>query len=390
MTGEESSIGRLPDGWSPCTLGDVATWSSGGTPKSGNPAFYDGDIPWVVIGDLTEGIVTKTAKTITPAGLEGSSAKLIEAGSVMLAMYGASIGRTGISGLEVATNQAIASARTDETVLIADYLLKYLQSQKDAFVRAGQGGAQPNISQTVIKAWPFALPPLAEQERIVEVLEAQLSRLDAALESVQTSLDRCRELKRSVISAAVQKSHQQIAVKDFEDVLLLQRGYDLPVKERSAGSVPVVAAAGVIGSHNEWKVDGPGVTTGRSGSIGQVQFVSERFWPLNTALYVKDFRGNHPRFIYYLLQTVPLKSYAGGSTVPSLDRKVLRGIQLPVPCLDDQVRISSSLDNRLPQIQRVIEKLEAAQVSAAALRRSLLHAAFTGKLTEKWREENRV
>jgi restriction endonuclease S subunit len=161
---------------------EVAKWSSGGTPQSKNPKFYGGDISWCVIGDLTEGLVYETAQHITPEGLKASSAKIVDVGTVMVAMYGASIGRVGVTAKPMATNQAIGCAAVDESQITRWYLLHYLASQKRAFNEAGQGAAQPNISQTLLKAWNAPLPPLATQERIVELLEEQFSRLDKALE----------------------------------------------------------------------------------------------------------------------------------------------------------------------------------------------------------------
>ena len=117
-------------------------------------------------------------------------------------MYGGSIGRTGVAGLEVATNQAIAVARTEEKVLKGEYLLKFLQSQKEAFAKAGQSGAQPNISQTIIKAWPIDVPPLAEQAQIVEILEGHLSHLDAAMAVADAVEKRAGALRRSLLHAA--------------------------------------------------------------------------------------------------------------------------------------------------------------------------------------------
>ena len=210
LTGRVISNGNLLSGWKICELQDVAKWGSGGTPKSGNRNFYGGDIPWAVIGDLTESLVTKTAQCITKQGLENSSAKVVKPGTVLLAMYGASIGRTGVAAVEMATNQAIAFAVPFDEMTNSSYLLKFLQSQKEAFVRAGQGGAQPNISQTVIKPWPIPIPPLKEQEKIVEVLEEQFSRLDAALalvrgvrEKVVDEIEsRVAALRRSLLHAA--------------------------------------------------------------------------------------------------------------------------------------------------------------------------------------------
>ena len=156
--------------WKKCTLGDVAKWTSGGTPKAKTREFYGGDIPWVVIGDLNEGIVSTTSQHITQAGVKKSSAKVLPAGTIMFAMYG-SIGKTGIMGVPMATNQAIACATPDTKTIDPYFLFYFMQGQKDAFLSAGQGGTQANISQTIIKNWKIILPDLATQKKIVKLIE---------------------------------------------------------------------------------------------------------------------------------------------------------------------------------------------------------------------------
>ena len=184
------------DNWQWTTLGEVARWTSGGTPKAGEASFYGGDIPWCVIGDLTESYVTKTEKTLTAEGLSQSSAKLLPIGAVMIAMYGASIGRTGITDIPMATNQAIASALVDENKINNLFLLQFLQNQKEKFVARGTGGAQPNISQMVIKSWPIDLPSLADQERIVGLIGS----FDDQISALETQIDAARATRSGVLS----------------------------------------------------------------------------------------------------------------------------------------------------------------------------------------------
>jgi restriction endonuclease S subunit len=193
---------ELPDGWQNRRLEDVADWTSGGTPSSKDSSLYGGEIPWVVIGDLTESKVFKTEKTITLKGLESSSAKILPKGTVMLAMYGASIGRTGIMDRDMSTNQAIACGIPDPEKISTNFLLLYLQSQKQEFIFAGKGGAQPNISQGVVKAWKIPLPPLPEQHKIVEILEDHLSRLDASIALADAMEKQSAGLRRSLLQAA--------------------------------------------------------------------------------------------------------------------------------------------------------------------------------------------
>ena len=178
------------------TFGDIGRWGSGGTPDKGHPEFYGGDIPWVVIGDLNESFVTDTASTLTEVGLRSSSAKMIEPGAVLIAMYGASVGKLGIAGVRCCTNQAIAHCIPDTTVIDRDYLWTVLRSMRAALVASGRGGAQPNISQTILKAWPLVVPPITEQHRIVkkvDELSALCSELERALASAQTERGRLLE-----------------------------------------------------------------------------------------------------------------------------------------------------------------------------------------------------
>ena len=146
------------------------------------------------------------------------------------------------------------------------------------------------------------------------------------------------------------------------DVLTLQRGFDLPRKDRKIGQVPVIASTGAVGCHNENRVYGPGVVIGRSGSIGGAQFIAEDFWPLNTTLWVKDFKGNDVRYCYYLIKSIDLSHYNVGSGVPTLNRNHIHPHPVFLPPLPEQKAIAhilGSLDDKIELNRRVNETLEA-------------------------------
>ena len=105
----------------------------------------------------------------------------------------------------------------------------------------------------------------------------------------------------------------------FESLAVLQRGHDLPSNQRTDGPYPVVSSGGIVGTHGEFIAPAPGVVTGRSGSVGKVYFVEQDFWPHNTALYVKDFKGNDPLFVYYLMRWVGVRDVSSGTGVPTLE-----------------------------------------------------------------------
>lgn len=168
----------LPEGWEWKSLGEIVQTSSGGTPSRKRPEFYEnGTVPWLKIGDLNDGVVAVADEHITADGLAGSSAKELPAGTLVVAMYGASIGKLGVLGLRAATNQAICALQTEDEIL-REYLFWFLRGQREALLAAGFGGAQANISQTLLKHLPVPLPPTEEQRRMVR----KISELWAAIE----------------------------------------------------------------------------------------------------------------------------------------------------------------------------------------------------------------
>ena len=190
----------IPENWVWSTLGEVFDWGSGGTPKRTNPAYYDGDIPWLIIRDLNDGPVGDSATKINEEGLKNSSAKWVEPGSVLVAMYG-SIGKLGLATERLTTNQAIAFTQPEPND--AKYLFYYLMLSRNALARQGKGIAQKNISQTVLKAFPFPLAPLDQQKRIVAKIEELFSHIDAGIEALKKAKQLLKQYRQSVLKAAV-------------------------------------------------------------------------------------------------------------------------------------------------------------------------------------------
>jgi type I restriction enzyme, S subunit len=168
--------------------------------------------------------------------------------------------------------------------------------------------------------------------------------------------------------------------KRLDEVCTLQRGFDLPTSQRKEGEHPLVSSSGCIDSQAEVKVFGPGVVTGRSGSIGSVFFIDQDFWPLNTTLYVKDFHGNDPRFIYYLLRKFDLKRFSSGAGVPTLNRNSVHSEIVYVPSkISEQRRIVAIADQAFEGIDRAIANTEKNLTNARELFESYLNAIFTQK-----------
>lgn len=149
--------------------------------------------------------------------------------------------------------------------------------------------------------------------------------------------------------------------KKFGSFISLKRGYDLPLTKSIDGEFPVIASTGLRGTHNEYKVVSPVMTLGRSGSIGKVQLIRENSWPLNTTLYVKDFKNNNVSFVYYFLKTIDFERFNAGAGVPTLNRNHLKSLKIRVPDLKTQEKIAdvlSTYDELIENNNRRIEILE--------------------------------
>ncbi|MGL5661453.1 MAG: restriction endonuclease subunit S [Aeromonas sp.] len=140
------------------------------------------------------------------------------------------------------------------------------------------------------------------------------------------------------------KNEKSWPLVPLKDIATLKRGYDLPTQSRKEGVIPIYASNGQNGQHNEAKIKGPGVITGRSGTIGKVHYTKNDFWPLNTALYVMNFHGNDPKWVFYLLQAFKLERFVEGAGVPTLNRNLVHGELIPLPPLEEQKRIATILD----------------------------------------------
>ncbi len=168
----------IPESWEWVRLGELGEWCSGATPSRQHPEYFGGKIPWLKTGDLNDGYIKDVPEFITEEGFQHSSTKINPVGSVLIAMYGATIGKLGILQVPATTNQACCACELFQGIY-NKYLFYFLLANRNFFIRKGMGGAQPNISKAKIIATTIPLPPLAEQHRMVARLEDLLPLCDA-------------------------------------------------------------------------------------------------------------------------------------------------------------------------------------------------------------------
>ena len=204
---EEEKPFEIPDSWEWCKLGWIGEWGAGATPAKGNADYYNnGTIPWLRTGELNNGFVYDSEIKVTSKALEKCSLRMCEVGDVLIAMYGATIGKVAIAGIRLTTNQACCAC-TPYSVY-NKYLLYFLMASKKTFIEMGEGGAQPNISREKIVAFRFPLPPLAEQKRIVAKIEELLPKVEK-YGKAQDELNKLNEelperLKKSILQEAIE------------------------------------------------------------------------------------------------------------------------------------------------------------------------------------------
>ena len=179
---------EVPESWCWTTLGEIGNWQAGATPSRMRKDYYGGNIPWLKTGDLTDGYIYEIPETITDKALEETSVKLNPTGSVLIAMYGATIGKIGILTFPATTNQACCAC-VDYKAVTQKYLFYFLLSYKEEFVKMGGGGAQPNISKEKIISTLIPIPPIAEQSRIADEIE----RLITFIETIDLNQDRLEQ-----------------------------------------------------------------------------------------------------------------------------------------------------------------------------------------------------
>lgn len=192
---------ELPEGWRLVQLADVALLRAGGTPARNKPEYYNGSIPWLKSGEVGQGKILTTEETITEQGLVESSARMVAAGTPVVAMYGATAGKIGFLNIEAAINQAVLAVQTNPKKLDPIYCFHLLNIQASNLLKMTQGSGQPNLSKSLVESILIALPPLSEQRRIAEIL----SSVDDAIAATQAVIEQTKKVKQGTLERLLTK-----------------------------------------------------------------------------------------------------------------------------------------------------------------------------------------
>lgn len=280
------------------------------------------------------------------------------------------------------------------------YLFRLFQSKgfNAQFTVAANGVTRFGLPQYAIANSFAPVPPINEQQTIARFLDFKTAQIDALIAKKKALLDKLAEMRTAIISHAVTMGlDPSVPMKDsgvawlgeipahWELVKLgrkiqLQRGVDITKGEQADGDVPVVSSGGIASFHNVAYAKGPGVIVGRKGTAGAVYYVDSDYWPHDTTLWVKNFGGNMPRYVFYKLAVMDLASFDTGSSNPTINRNLVHPTVVSWPPMLEQKEIANHIDRRVARIERQCSKINSAILLLKEYRSALITNVVTGKI----------
>ena len=348
--------------------------------------LYGGPYPFIQTGDVKHAdlYVTQYSQTYSEAGVAQS--KLWPAGTLCITIA-ANIADTAILGVDACFPDSVIGFIANESESDARFVKYLFDTIRRQYQQVSQGAAQDNLSLDKLLAFKLKVPPPETQRDIADVLSAYDDLIENNRRRMALLEESARLLYRERFVQLRFPGHERCAIRNgvpngwelkaLGDLLTLKRGYDLPEGQRTEGEVPIVSSSGITGYHNQKKAVAPGVVTGRYGTLGEVFFIQQDFWPLNTALYVSDFKGNHPAFAAHLLRQILAGMQSDKAAVPGVDRIVVHRLPVIVPpkILRDQFS-----DFAYPVYRQVLA-LETTNKRLRAARDLLLPRLMSGEIT---------
>ena len=243
-----------------------------------------------------------------------------------------------------------------------------------------KGASYPAVTDGDIRSQEIAFPPLPEQRRIVGILDEAFDGIAVAKANAEKNLQNARALFESHLNTVFTNRGEGWIRTTVGQQVLLQREFDITKRQQNSGTIPVVSSGGIKSYHDQAMAVGPGVVIGRKGTLGKVFYVDDDYWPHDTTLWVRDFKGNHPRFVYYFFRSLDVSGLDSGAANPALNRNLVHPIEVYWPPVSDQPGIVSTMDG-LVEMCECLESIYQRKLAALGeLKKSLLDQAFRGAL----------
>ena len=415
-----SEIKDIPKHWEIKKLGDVCVTTSGGTPNRGNSKFYQGNIPWVKSGELDRGLILVTEEKISEDAIKNSSAKVFPKGTLLIALYGATIGKLAFLGVDAATNQAVCGIYKNENI-DSNYLYNFLFYKKQSLVKQGIGGAQPNISQGILKNLDLPLPSLSEQQAIVAKIEELLSELDNGKQQLLTAQQQLKVYRQSLLKWAFEgkltnknvkegelpRGWKKVQIKDVAETFggyafksgeflsqgkyqVLRMGNIRPGLIRySESPVYLYSVEANVLSRALLKQNDVIITqtgTRKKRDYGFTVLIQKQNLLLNQRIASIRFNETYlPKFFLYYSWTDLFKDQffaneTGNVGQGNVGMKAVTETLIPIPSLKEQKQIVEELESKLTVCDKIEETIRQSLLQAETLRQSILKKAFEGRL----------
>lgn len=331
--------------------------------------------------DIFDGQINyKNARQITKADFEETHKRtMLEVDDILLTNSG-TIGRMAfVTDREATTKttfqKSVAIIKPDKQKVLPRYLYYQLQNCVPQFINSSNGSAQKNLLLSTMRTFQIEIEENREkQEKIANTLSAYDDLIENNQRQIKLLEEAAQRLYKEWFVDLRFPGHENTKIVDgvpegwsrtkINEILTFHRGYDLTKNEMKAGRYPVVGSTTVIGYHNEFKIKGPGIVTGRSGSLGKYQFIWDNFWPHNTSLYISDYKDHNIFFVYSLLQTVDFASLNNGGAIPTLNRNVLSNIEVIEPTDELQemfAKIAEPQYQKIKNLEKQNDKLKTAR-----------------------------
>ncbi len=390
QSNEQSSVGVFPENWRSVTVAEVAARKPNaivGGPFGSDLVSNDYvplGVPVIRGQNMTAHFVSGEFAFVSLEKAKRLAANTAVPGDIVFTQRG-TLGQVALVPKGVFKFYVISQSQMklspDPQNFDPTYILQYFVSyvgQRMILESAIQTGV-PHTNLGILRAYRLPAPPIEEQRAIAEAL----SDADAFVESLEQLLSKKCHLKQGAIQELLTGKKRLPGFSGAWEVRLLgqiaplQRGFDLPNGMLQRGPFPVVYSNGVLTYHSVFQVKGPGVVTGRSGTIGKVTFVEQDFWPHNTTLWVTSFKGNDPKFVFFLYTRVSLERFATGSGVPTLNRNDVHQFKISVPATRvEQTAIAAILSD----MDAEIAALEAKLAKARNLKQGMMQELLTGRI----------
>ncbi len=402
--------GDMRKGWETKNLGDLCDVVGGGTPPKDKPAFYSGDIPWATVRDMRQDVITETEFRITKDAVKSSATNIIPSGNVVIATR-VGLGKVCLLGQDTAINQDLRGIvpRSDKALVIR-YLYWWLKSIADVIVAEGTGATVQGVKLPFVKSLQIPVPPLAEQQRIVGLLDEAFEGLATAKANAEKNLQNARALFESHLqSVFTQRGPGWVATTLGEDIdLLAGFAFKSAQYTNDDDDIQLLRGDNIIqgclrwDDVKRWPADDTGDYDRYQLKEGDVVLAMDRPWvkaglkhatistddlPCLLVQRTARLRGGSNldnRFLKLLIGSSAFTSHIlgvqTGIGVPHISGQQIKDFEFARPPLAEQRRISDNLESLQEQTHRLARLYEQKLVALEALKKSLLHQAFTGEL----------